>query len=83
MGTDQGMKPRESTDASSDLPAELAKPARRALVGAGYVRLEQLTMVSEAEIGRLHGMGPKALEQLRRTLAARGQSFAERSQRVG
>jgi hypothetical protein len=83
MGTDQDVKrARESTDAAGNLPAELAKPARRALVGAGYVRLEQLTTVSEAEIGRLHGMGPKALEQLRRALAARGQSFAERSQRV-
>jgi hypothetical protein len=84
MGTDQDMKrARKSTDAAGDLPAKLAKPARRALVGAGYVRLEQLITASEAEIGRLHGMGPKALEQLRRTLAARGQSFAERSQRVG
>ena len=61
----------------SDLPTELAKPARRALAGAGYVRLEQLTKVSEAELLQLHGMGPKALEQIRRALAARGQSFAD------
>jgi len=26
----------------SDLPTELAKPARRALEGAGYVKLEQI-----------------------------------------
>ena len=63
----------------SDLPAGLAKPAQRALAGAGYVRLEQLTKVSEAEIRKLHGMGPKALDQIRRALAAKGQSFADGS----
>ena len=62
----------------SDLPAELASPARRALVGAGYVRLEQLTSLSEADVLQLHGMGPKAMDQLRRALAARGLSFADR-----
>ncbi len=64
------------SEPASDLPAGLASPARRALVAAGYTRLEQLTKVSEAELLALHGMGPKALDQLRRALAARGQSFA-------
>jgi hypothetical protein len=63
----------------SDLPAKLAKPAQRALAAAGYVRLEQFTKVSEAEVLKLHGMGPKALEQIRRALAAKGQSFADAS----
>lgn len=63
----------------SDLPSELAKPARRALIAAGYLRLEQLAQVSEAEILRLHGMGPKALDQIRRALAARGLSFRDGS----
>jgi DNA-directed RNA polymerase alpha subunit len=62
----------------SDLPTGLASPARRALVGAGYVRLEQFTQLSEAEVLRLHGMGPKAVDQLRRALADKGLSFAER-----
>jgi DNA-directed RNA polymerase alpha subunit len=61
----------------SDLPAELASPARRALVGAGYVRLEQFTRLSEADVLQLHGMGPKAMDQIRRALAARGLSFAD------
>ncbi|QBD79301.1 DNA-binding protein [Ktedonosporobacter rubrisoli] len=60
----------------SDLPAELSNPARRALIGAGYVRLEQFTSLSEAEVLKLHGMGPKGIEALRRTLAARDLSFA-------
>jgi hypothetical protein len=54
----------------------LSKPARRALAAAGYVRLEQLTEVSEVEIMELHGMGPTAMERLRSALAARGQGFA-------
>jgi hypothetical protein len=60
----------------SDLPSGLSAPARRALAGAGYWRLEQLTALSERDILRLHGMGPKALEQLRRALGAHALSFA-------
>lgn len=68
------MKP--SNQQESDLP-KLAQPALRALNGAGIQRLEQLTNFSEEEIKRLHGMGPKALGQLRQALADRGLSFAE------
>jgi hypothetical protein len=60
----------------SDLPIKLAKPAQRALAGAGVQRLEQLTKLSEAEVKQLHGIGPHALVQLRRALAAKGLSFA-------
>jgi hypothetical protein len=69
------------TQQESDLPIELAAPARRALVGAGYLRLDQLTKLSEAEIKQLHGVGPNALKQLRRALDARGLSFADRKNR--
>jgi DNA repair protein RadC len=61
----------------SDLPIELAAPARRALAGAGIQRLEQLTEISEAEIKELHGIGPNAITQLRRALEAKGLSFAK------
>jgi len=60
----------------SDLPTGFAKPAKRALARAGYVRLEQFTKLTEDEVLMLHGTGPKALELIRRSLAARGQSFA-------
>lgn len=60
----------------SDLPITLAKPAQRALEGAGYLRLEQFTKLSEADVLKLHGMGPKALEQIRQALAAKELSFA-------
>jgi hypothetical protein len=61
-----------------NLPAGLSKPAQRALAAAGYTRLEQLAEVSEAELKKLHGMGPKAIGLLRTALAERDLSFAER-----
>jgi hypothetical protein len=61
-----------------NLPAGLPALAQRTLAAAGYTRLEQLTNVSETDLQQLHGVGPKALEQLRRALAACGLSFARR-----
>lgn len=55
---------------------KLGAPAERALAQAGYVRLEQLTKVTEVELGRLHGMGPKALKRLLQALSAKGPSIA-------
>jgi len=46
-------------------------------MNAGYTQLEQLTQVSEAELRKLHGMGPKALGVLRDAPAATGRSFAD------
>jgi predicted flap endonuclease-1-like 5' DNA nuclease len=63
-------------DEKNPLPDRLAKPAQRALAGAGYTHLEQLTRISEAELLKLHGMGPKALRQLREALAEQGLQFA-------
>jgi hypothetical protein len=60
---------------ADDLPGGLPTPARQALAEAGYSRLEQLTRITEAELGQLHGMGPKALRQLRVALAATGRGF--------
>lgn len=60
----------------NDFPAGIAQPALRALASAGYNRLEQLTQVSAAELLKLHGIGPKAIVQLRQALRERGLSFA-------
>ena len=60
----------------TDLP-KLAAPARRALIGAGYTRLEHLTRVEESEVMKLHGMGPNAMEVLRSALEERGLSFRD------
>jgi hypothetical protein len=64
-------------ESTGDLPAGISKPAQRALAAAGYTRLDQLAGVGEADLLRLHGMGPKALEVLRQALAAKGLSFAD------
>lgn len=64
------------TKSDSDLPEGLAAPARRALAQAGYTRIDQFTELTEAEVRQLHGMGPKAMQQIRLALAARGRSFS-------
>jgi hypothetical protein len=58
----------------SDFP-KTSKPAERALVGAGYTKLEQLTKISEKDLLKLHGMGPKASGILKEALAAKELSF--------
>jgi hypothetical protein len=70
------MKARRIEPPQGDLPAGLARPAQRALAGAGISRLRQLARLTEAEIKQLHGIGPNALEKLRRALRAKGLSFA-------
>ncbi|ANY70535.1 DNA-binding protein [Paenibacillus sp. BIHB 4019] len=65
-------------DRASDLP-NIGKPATRALTAAGYVQLEQFTNLTEAELLKLHGVGPKAIRIIREALAANGQSFAEQA----
>ncbi|WP_280841341.1 DNA-binding protein [Micromonospora sp. A200] len=59
-----------------DIPRAVGAPARRALAGAGWTRLDQLTAVTERELRALHGMGPKAIGVLRVALRDRGLSLA-------
>jgi DNA repair protein RadC len=60
-----------------DFPKALAQPARRALAGAGYHRLDQLAEVSEAEISKLHGIGENAINQLKLAMEAKGLKFKD------
>lgn len=69
----------KTSQPKTDFPQTIGNPARQALEVAGYSKLKQLTKVSEAELGRLHGMGPKALRILRDALHAKGLSFASMS----
>ena len=55
---------------------KLGAPARRALAGAGYTHLAQLTQVSAADLQKLHGVGQMAIGILSDALAARGLTFA-------
>ena len=70
------MSQRASQPPMSDLP-KLAAPAQRALAAANIQRLEQLTRFTETEIKQLHGVGPNALNALRRALSDKGLSFAD------
>ena len=63
---------RNSREDDAGLPPGLAAPARRALVAAGFARLEQLRGVCEADLLKLHGMGPKAMDQIRKALREAG-----------
>ena len=69
------MKPQKHVQ--GNLPQGLAQPAQRALAGAGIQSVEQLAKFSQTEIQQLHGIGPNALAQLQRALAAKGLSFAD------
>lgn len=71
------MTDASSQQGDSDFPAGLGQPARRALAGAGYLRLDHLATVREAELKQLHGMGPKGIRLLREALEACGLSFAK------
>jgi len=61
---------------SDELPAKLAKPAQRALAQAGITRLHQLSEITEAELAKLHGIGPNAIKLIRSALDAAGKAFA-------
>jgi DNA-directed RNA polymerase alpha subunit len=62
----------------TDFPARLAKPAQLALSAAGITHLEQLTELTEYDLMKLHGIGPKAMDQLRSALYEKGLSFGEK-----
>jgi hypothetical protein len=70
------MARQKKSETENDFPAGLSQPALRALTAAGYTRLDQFTKVKEADILKLHGVGPKAIELIRSALKAKGQSFA-------
>lgn len=51
-----------------EFPTSIGKPAQRALLAAGYKRLQDLTSATEQDLLELHGFGPKALDILRQAL---------------
>ena len=57
------------------LPRSIGAPATRALAAAGNTRLSQLANVPAVELGKLHGVGPKALRLLQEALTQRGLSL--------
>lgn len=53
---------------SNDLPEIIGKPALRALSAAGIKTLKQVSRLSNKELLALHGVGPKAIDILRRAV---------------
>ena len=66
---------QNNRDETCEFPEKIGKPATRALQGAGYIKLEQLTRLTEKDLLKLHGVGPKAIGILRLALEERGLSF--------
>ena len=61
----------------SDFPKGVGQPAVRALASIGVTQLAQLKNHLEADLAKLHGMGPKALGALKAALAENGMTFAD------
>jgi DNA-directed RNA polymerase alpha subunit len=59
---------------SSNFPKTSA-PAERALLNAGYTKLEQLADVTVDDLLKLHGFGPKSIRILTEALGKKGLSF--------
>jgi len=47
------------------IPAAVGKPAMRALAANGYLTLDQLVLIEEADLLQMHGVGPKAIKVLK------------------
>ena len=58
----------QNKNETTGLPPGLARPAIRALHAAGITRLEQCARYSDADLARLHGIGPRALDLIRAAL---------------
>ena len=63
-----------TTDDETDFPRGIGSPARRALLAAGYTKLDDLVGMTDAQLLALHGVGPKAVDVLRAALAARSKA---------
>ncbi len=68
---------RPARPVGTPLPRAIGAPATRALRGEGVTSLEQITDWTAAELVRLHGVGPIAIERLGEALAERGLRFRE------
>lgn len=70
-GADGALEP----GADGDVPANIGRPALRALGQAGVTSLDAVASRPAKELLALHGVGPKAIRILREALAARGTSW--------
>ena len=69
------MNMADKKQSANDFDFVPGAPARRALANAGYTRLEQFTKITEAELLKLHGMGPRAMAVIKEAMKVKGLSF--------
>jgi predicted flap endonuclease-1-like 5' DNA nuclease len=81
MSTDKS-KGKSIHVSADSLPSGIGSPAHRALAAAGITRLEQFTTISEAELLKLHGVGPKAIRIIKASLRENGLAFAKADQSI-
>jgi DNA-directed RNA polymerase alpha subunit len=58
----------------------IGNPARRALAAAGIETLEDLTKISEGELLKLHGVGPKAHGVICESMKDNGLQFSSEAE---
>lgn len=56
----------------TEFPKSIGRPATNALVNIGITSFKQLTQLSEKELLKIHGVGPKAVRILKEELSKRG-----------
>jgi len=71
------MATKKTEDTGDGFPRSIGAPATRALHGAGFTKLKQLTKATEAELMALHGFGSKALGILQAALKEQGLALAK------
>ena len=57
----------------------LAAPARRALIDAKLIKLNDLKKITLSELLKLHGMGPSAIATITKAMKTKKISFASKS----
>jgi len=70
------MSMKEKDKTNIDFLSTLGAPAKRALENNGIVTVALLSKFTEADILKLHGIGPSSLPILRKALADNGLNFA-------
>lgn len=59
----------------ADFLSLISAPARRALESQGLITLKKLSMWREADVLKLHGIGPSAIPKLKGALKSKGLGF--------
>jgi DNA-directed RNA polymerase alpha subunit len=74
---EKGAGKKKKTAASEEPFDRLSAPARRALIHAGIKTVKKLSMVTEKEVLKLHGMGPASIPTLKAILKENGLFFKQ------